>query len=105
MSQWLTKNVGPTARPNSFSIGAFDAMQLIYKLLADSAGKPFNGEAAVKSLAGYTYKSPRGSVTIDPATRENVQNFYLREVVKGEGGTKANRVVKTWEQVKPTPFN
>lgn len=104
MAQWLAKNVGPAARPNSFSIGTFDAMQLMYKVLNDAAGKPFNGEAAVKSLAGYTYKSPRGSVTIDPATRENVQNFYLREVVK-EGATKLNKVIKVWEQVKPTPFN
>lgn len=103
MTQWLAKNVGPAARPNSFSIGTYDAMQLIYKVLADQAGKPFNGEAAVKSLIGYSYRSPRGPVTIDPATRENVQNFYLREVVK-EGGTKLNKVIKVWEQVKPTPF-
>ncbi len=101
MSDWLKKNVGPTARPNSFSIGAYDAMQLAYKLIADQAGKPFNGELAVKSLAGYSYKSPRGPVTIDATSRENVQNFYLREVVKGADGVKRNRVIKTWEQVQP----
>ena len=99
-AQWLAKNVGPTARPNSFNIGSFDAMQLAYKMLNDQAGKPFDGEAAVKSLAGYSYKSPRGPVTIDAATRENIQNFYLREVVKEEGA-KRNKVVKVWEQVKP----
>ena len=102
---WLLKNVGPTARPNSFSIGAFDAMHLAYKMLRDQAGKPLSGDAAVKALAGYTWKSPRGPVTIDPATRELVQNFYLREVVKGSDGTKRNQVVKTWEQVKPTALN
>ncbi len=100
-ANWLTKNVGPTARPNSFSIGAFDAMHLAYKMLADQAGKPFSGEAAMKSLPGYSWKSPRGPVTIDPASRELVQNFYLREVVKGPDGSKRNRVVKTWPQVKP----
>ena len=104
-SDWLTKNHGPNARPNSFSIGAYDAMQLAYKMIADSAGKPWNGEAAVKALAGHTFKSPRGNVTIDPATRELMQNFYLREVVKGPDGVKRNRVVKTWTQVKPTLFN
>jgi branched-chain amino acid transport system substrate-binding protein len=103
-SAWLLKNAGPAARPNAFSIGAFDAMQLAYKMLADQAGKPFDGTAAVKSLAGYTYKSPRGTVTIDPATRENIQNFYLREVVKGIDGTKRNQVAKIWEQAKPTPL-
>lgn len=104
-ANWLLKNVGPTARPNSFSIGAFDAMHLAYKMLGDQAGKPFDGQAAVKSLPGYTWKSPRGRVTIDPATRELVQNFYLREVVKDGNGTKRNQVVKTWEQVNPASAN
>ena len=89
--EWLAKNVGPTARPNSFNVGAYDTMQLVYKMLADQAGKPFDGQAAVKSLAGYSFKSPRGPVTIDPVTRELVQNFYLREVVKGDDGNKRNR--------------
>lgn len=103
-ANWLVKNVGPTARPNSFSIGAYDAMHLAYKMLAEQAGKPFDGTLAVKPLPGYTFKSPRGTVTIDPATRELVQNFYLREVVKGADGVKRNQVIKTWEQVKPTPL-
>jgi branched-chain amino acid transport system substrate-binding protein len=101
---WLLKNVGPNARPNSFNIGAYDAMHLAYKMLAEQAGKPFDGTVAVKSLPGYTFKSPRGTVTIDPVTREPVQNFYLREVVKGADGLKRNQVQKVWEQVKPTPL-
>ena len=104
-AEWLTKNHGPTARPNTFNIGAYDAMQLAYKMIADSAGKPWNSQAAVNSLAGYTFRGPRGSVTIDRATREVTQNFYVREVVKGTDGVKRNKVIKTWEQVKPTPLN
>lgn len=104
-SDWLKKNAGPTVRPNSFSIGAYDAMHLAYKMLADQAGKPFSGEVAMKSMPGYSWKSPRGPITNDPATREPIQNFYLREVVKGADGVKSNRVVKTWEQVKATPLN
>jgi branched-chain amino acid transport system substrate-binding protein len=103
-SKWLGKSVGPDEKPNSFSIGAYDAMHLAYNMIAAQAGKPFNGDAAVKSLPGYSWKSPRGPVTIDPATRELVQNFYLREVVKGEDGVKRNKVIKTWEQVRPTPL-
>jgi branched-chain amino acid transport system substrate-binding protein len=105
LTGWLLKNVGPAARPNSFSIGAYDAMHLAYKMIADQRGKPFNGDSAVKSLAGYAWKSPRGPVTIDPATRELVENFYLREVVKGEDGLKRNKLIKTWEQVKPAALN
>ena len=46
-----------------------------------------------------------GPVTIDPATRELVQNFYLREVVKDKDGVKKNIVIKTWEAVRPTAMN
>ncbi|RMA59942.1 branched-chain amino acid transport system substrate-binding protein [Acidovorax sp. 100] len=103
-ADWLKKNAGATVKPNSFSIGAFDAMHLAYKMLNDQKGKPFDGEVAMKSMPGFTWKSPRGSITVDPVTREPIQNFYLREVVKGADGVKSNRVVKTWEQVKPTPL-
>lgn len=103
-ANWLAKNAGADAKPNSFSIGAYDAMHLAYKMIGDQQGKPFSGDVAVKSLPGYSWKSPRGPVTIDPASRELVQNFYLREVVKDADGVKRNRVVKTWEQVKPTAF-
>lgn len=101
-SDWLIKNAGPNYRGNTFNIGAFDSMHLIYKVLEDQKGRKFDGTAAVKSLAGYSFRSPRGPVTIDPATRELIQNFYLREVVKGEDGTKRNKVIRTWRQVKPT---
>jgi len=98
---WLAKNAGPNARPNSFNVGAYDTMQLIFRMLGDQAGKPFDSQAAIKALAGYSFKSPRGPVTIDPETRELVQNFYLREVVKADDGSKRNKVVRVWEQVKP----
>lgn len=104
LSSWLAKNAGPNVKPNSFSIGAYDAMHLAYKMIGDQAGKPFSGEAAMKSLPGFSWKSPRGPVTIDPDTRELIENFYLREVVKGPDGGKFNRVIKVWEQVKVTPF-
>ena len=43
-------------------------------------------------------------MAIDPVTRELVQNYYLREVVKGADGVKRNQVAKVWEQVKPAPL-
>jgi branched-chain amino acid transport system substrate-binding protein len=104
LSSWLAKNAGPNVKPNSFSIGAYDAMHLAYKMISDQAGKPFSGEAAMKSLPGYSWKSPRGPVTIDPDTRELIENFYLREVVKGPDGGKFNKVIKVWEQVRVTPY-
>ena len=104
LAQWLAKNVGPTARPNPSNIGAFDSMHVAYKMLGEQAGRPFDGEAAIKSVGSYSFDSPRGPVTIDARTRELTQNFYLREVVKGPDGQKLNKVLKTWTQVQPPPL-
>lgn len=101
LAEWLKRNAGTSARPNPGSIGGFDGMHLAYKMIRDQAGRPFNGEDAVKSVAGYSFNSPRGPVKIDAESRELVQNFYLREVVKGADGLKENKVLKTWSQMVP----
>lgn len=104
LAGWLTKNAGASARPNPQNIGAFDGMHVAYKMIASQAGKAFDSAAALKTLAGYSFKSPRGPVTIDPETRELTQNFYLREVVKSPDGLKRNTVLKTWSQVQTPPW-
>lgn len=101
LTSWLQKNAGAQARPNAFSIGAWDAMQVAYKMIGDQAGKPFDGDAAMKSVQNWTFNGPRGTVTIGP-TREVTQTFYAREVVKGSDGSKRNKILKAWPNVSPT---
>ena len=36
-------------------------------------------------MKGYAWESPRGPIAIDPATREIVQNVYVRKVEKMNG--------------------
>jgi len=96
----LHEKYGPSAEPSAFTVGAFDGLHIAYKMIENMAGKPFDGDAAVKSILGFSYKSPRGPVTIDPATRENIQNFYVREVELRDGKMQ-NVVIKIFEQVKP----
>ncbi len=98
MAAWLQKNVSPTARPNTLSVGAYDSMALAYKMIGDQAGKAFDGDAAMKSIVNYSFKSPRGTVTVG-ANRQLTQNFYAREVIKGPDGVKKNRIIQTWENV------
>ncbi len=100
LTAWLQKNVGPDARPNSFTIGAWDSMQVAYKMIADQAGKPFDGDAAMKSIQNYTFNGPRGTITLGP-TREVTQKYYAREVVMGSDGKKRNKIIKTWDNVPP----
>ncbi len=96
--EWLRKNVGPLSRPNPFNVGAYDSTAVAYKMISDQAGKPFNGDAAMKSVVNWAFKGPRGTVVLN-TNRQLTQNFYVREVIKGSDGVKKNRVVKTWENV------
>jgi branched-chain amino acid transport system substrate-binding protein len=100
LTAWLQKNVGPDARSNAFSVGAYDAMQVAYKMIAEQAGKPFNGDAAIKAVINWTFESPRGTVTLGP-TRELTQGVYVREVVKGDDGKKRNKIIKGVSNVAP----
>jgi len=96
----LQEKFGPKTTSSAFTIGAYDGMRVAYKMIESMAGKPFDGDAAMKSILGFSYQSPRGPVTIDPGTRENVQNFYVRRVELKDGKMQ-NVVIKTFEQVKP----
>ena len=95
----LKQKFGPDAAPSAFTIGAYDGLHIMYQMIESQAGKPFDGAAAVKSVIGYSWKSPRGPVTIAP-NRELIQNFYVREVEKKDAGLQ-NVVIKTFEQVQP----
>ncbi len=50
------------------------------------------------SRAG-THESPRGPISIDPETRDIVQNVYICRVEK-VGGRLANIVIETYPAVK-----
>lgn len=66
-------------RPNFMAIGAYDGMHVIYEAIKATDGKG-DGPALLAAMKGLSYESPRGPVTIDPETRDIIQNIYLREV-------------------------
>ena len=66
-------------RPNFHSVGGYDGMHAIYEALK-KAGAGATGEQLVNAMKGMRWTSPRGPMTIDPATRDVVQTIYLREV-------------------------
>jgi branched-chain amino acid transport system substrate-binding protein len=70
--------------PDFFSIGAYDGMHLIYAALAKTKGNT-DGQALIDAAKGMAWESPRGPVSIDPETRDIVQNVYVREVEKVKG--------------------
>ncbi len=71
-------------RPNFISVSAYDGMHLIYEALKKTEGKT-DGPALVEAMKGMTWESPRGPMSIDPKTRDVVQDIYIRRVEKVNG--------------------
>src|SRR4051812_25793776 len=71
-------------RPNFHSLGGYDGMRVIYKALEATKGNT-NGEALLNAMKGQSFESPRGPMTIDAATRDPVQNVYMRKVERVGG--------------------
>ncbi|WP_170314744.1 ABC transporter substrate-binding protein [Aquibium carbonis] len=84
--------------PDLFSIGGYDGMHLIYEALKKTNGD-VSGDALVEAAKGMAWDSPRGPISIDPETRDIVQNVYIREVQEVDG-TLQNVIIDTIEGVK-----
>jgi branched-chain amino acid transport system substrate-binding protein len=84
--------------PDFFAVGGYDGMHLIYEALKKTGGKT-DGDALVGAAKGMKWESPRGPISIDPATRDIVQNVYIRRVEKVDGKL-VNVVFDTVKNVK-----
>ena len=71
-------------RPNFMSVGGYDGMHLIYEALKKTGGDT-DGEKLVNAMKGMAWQSPRGPMSIDPATRDVIQNVYIRKVEQVNG--------------------
>src|SRR5580700_7741055 len=71
-------------RANFISVGGYDGMHLIYAALAKTGGKT-DADSLIGAMRGMTWESPRGPISIDPETRDIVQNIYVRRVEKRDG--------------------
>jgi branched-chain amino acid transport system substrate-binding protein len=71
-------------RPNFVSVGGYDGMHLIYQALEKTGGKT-DGDTLLAAMKGMKWESPRGTMSIDPETRDIVQPIYIRKVEKING--------------------
>ncbi|WP_201837044.1 ABC transporter substrate-binding protein [Microvirga zambiensis] len=70
-------------RPNFMAVGGYDGMHLIYEGLKKTNGE--GGQALIDAMKGMSWTSPRGPVSIDPQTRDIIQNVYVRKVERKDG--------------------
>jgi branched-chain amino acid transport system substrate-binding protein len=71
-------------RPNFMAVGGYDGMHLIYEALKATKGST-DGSALIAAMKGMKWESPRGPISIDPETRDIVQNIYIRRVERVDG--------------------
>ena len=71
-------------RPDFVSLGGYDGLHMVYEALKKTNGDS-SGDTLVAAMKGMALESPRGPISIDPATRDIVSNIYIRKVEKIDG--------------------
>jgi branched-chain amino acid transport system substrate-binding protein len=72
------------SRPGFVAVGGYDGIHLVYEALKKTGGKT-DGDLLVAAMKGMAWESPRGPISIDPETRDVVQNIYIRKVERVNG--------------------
>ncbi|MBC9877494.1 ABC transporter substrate-binding protein [Bradyrhizobium sp. INPA01-394B] len=85
-------------RPGFMAVSGYDGIHLIYEALKKTNGDT-DGTKLVEAMKGQKWESPRGPISIDPETRDIVQNVYIRKVEKTNGEL-YNVEFQTFEAVK-----
>jgi branched-chain amino acid transport system substrate-binding protein len=84
--------------PNFLSVASYDTMKVIAHAIQKQGGK-VDPDATIEAAKGYTYESPRGTILIDPETRDVVHDIYVRRVEKVNGKL-VNREFDVFKMVK-----
>ncbi|HEX3469209.1 MAG TPA: ABC transporter substrate-binding protein [Candidatus Elarobacter sp.] len=79
-----TAATGPNPRPNFQAVAAYDAMHAIYLAVQKTHGDT-SADKIMDALKGIAFESPRGPISIDPNTRDIVENIYMRRLEKQNG--------------------
>ena len=88
------KEYGANEVPNFLSAASWDGIDMIFAAIKAQKGK-LDPDQTMEIFKAYKNPdSPRGPISIDPETRDIVQNEYLREVRK-VGGQPANVEIET----------
>ena len=100
------KEYGDKTWPSFMSVGGWDTMDAIFYVIKAQNGK-IDPDRTMQLVKAYKNpNSPRGPISIDPDTRDIVQNMYLREVRKVRGElanveleTIATAVKDPWKEI------
>jgi branched-chain amino acid transport system substrate-binding protein len=89
---------GADTTPDFMGVAGYDGMAAIAHAITAQDGS-ISAEGTMKALAGWSYNSPRGKITIDPKTRDIIQDSNVHKVVFKDGRLMIE-VIDTFPQVK-----
>ena len=93
------KEYGDNSYPDFLSVGGWDGMTAIFDLIKATKGQ-FTGDEAMAFFKTWKNPdSPPGPISIDPETRDIIQNIYIRKAEKVDGKL-ANVEIATIPNVK-----
>jgi branched-chain amino acid transport system substrate-binding protein len=106
LATWA-KAYGTRSIPDFVSVGGWDGMAAVFDIIKQTNGR-FTGDQAMAILKGWQKPdSPRGPISIDPDTRDIIQNIYMRRTEMRDGRL-ANiefetitKVKDPWKQLNP----
>lgn len=78
------ESYGPDSSPDFFGEQGWSGMKLIYDVIERTNAK-VTPESFLKVTESWKYDAPRGPMSIDPITRDVIDNQYVREVRKVDG--------------------
>jgi branched-chain amino acid transport system substrate-binding protein len=76
---------GVRSIPDFFSVDGWDGMNMIFDMVKATKGEFTADQAMAYFKTWKDPNSPRGPIEIDPATRDIVQNIYIRRVERIDG--------------------
>ena len=85
-------------KPSFQAVSAYDGMALIAATVNKNKGS-LDAASFMQALKGYSATSPRGTVLIDPATRDIVQTIYIRRIDKLPSGKYAAVEIDRYDAV------
>ena len=89
---------GADTTPDFMGVAGYDGMAAIAHAITAQGGA-ISAEGTMKALRGWSYDSPRGKITIDPETRDIIQDSNVHKVVN-KGGRMMIEVIDSIPQVK-----
>lgn len=97
VSEWK-KRFGARPQPDFMSVAAYDGMHAIYDVVERLHGN-IDGDKAMAVFKTLKFESPRGPIAVDPATREMIENVYIRRVERVNGEL-VNKEIVTYPAAK-----